>query len=109
VIHRFEQLFAAIHTPLDPRLFNQRYLKHLAVGSRLIDGAEEVVKALSHKARMLLLTNGVAEVQRPRFERSAIRPYIMGIVISEEAGAASSASTHAGTTPTVCLARKRSS
>jgi YjjG family noncanonical pyrimidine nucleotidase len=88
VIRRFEQLFAAIHLPLDPQLFNQRYLKHLAEGSRLIDGAEEVVKALSHKVQMLLLTNGVAEVQRPRFERSAIRPYFAGIVISEEVGAA---------------------
>jgi 2-haloacid dehalogenase len=88
VVRRFEQLFAAIHMPFDPRLFNQRYLKHLAEGSRLIDGAEEVVKALSSKVRMLLLTNGVAEVQRPRFERSTIRPYFMGIVISEEAGAA---------------------
>jgi 2-haloacid dehalogenase len=88
VIRRFEQLFAAIHIALDPQLFNQRYLKYLAEGSRLIDGAEEMVRALSHKVQMLLLTNGVAEVQRPRFERSAIRPYFAGIVISEEVGAA---------------------
>jgi 2-haloacid dehalogenase len=38
--------------------------------------------------QMLIITNGLAEVQRQRFERSAIRDFFAGLVISEEVGSA---------------------
>jgi FMN phosphatase YigB (HAD superfamily) len=37
---------------------------------------------------MAILTNGLKEVQRGRLSRSAIRPHISHIIISEEVGAA---------------------
>ncbi len=36
----------------------------------------------------MLITNGLAEVQRPRFAASSIRRHFEGLVISEEVGAA---------------------
>jgi 2-haloacid dehalogenase len=38
--------------------------------------------------RSEIVTNGLAEVQRPRLAASAIGPHIAGIVISEEVGSA---------------------
>ncbi len=86
---RFEQLFDAFGIAGDPDAFSPAYLRHLAaLGTDLLDGAEEVVRALHGKVGMVILTNGIAEVQRSRVERCAIRGYISGLVISEEAGAA---------------------
>ena len=85
---RFELLFGALQTSCDPELFSLAYLAHLAQGTELVDGAEEVVRSLYGRVGMLILTNGLSEVQRPRVERSAIRNYIADVVISEEVGAA---------------------
>ncbi len=85
---RFEQLFDALGMNVDAALFSASYLNHLAEGTDLIDGAEDVVRALYDKAHLLLITNGLTEVQRPRFAASTIHRYFDDILISEEVGAA---------------------
>lgn len=85
---RFEQLFQAVGVELSPEAFSPRYLENLAQGTALIDGAEEVVRALHGRVALLLITNGLRDVQRPRFARSALNGYFAGLVISEEVGAA---------------------
>lgn len=85
---RFELLFEAIGIECDPIEFSRKYLAHLATGSDLIDGAEDVVKALHGRVGLLLITNGLTDVQRPRFARSSVLPYFSDVVISEEVGAA---------------------
>lgn len=85
---RFELLFEAIGIECDPSEFSRRYLAHLATGSDLIDGAEDLVKALHGRVGLLLITNGLADVQRPRFARSTVMPYFSDVVISEEVGVA---------------------
>ncbi len=85
---RFESLFAATDVDADPTLFSSLYLKNLARRTDLIDGAEKVLARLSTSARGLLITNGLAAVQRPRFSSSAILRYFSGFVISEEIGSA---------------------
>jgi 2-haloacid dehalogenase len=87
-ISRFEQLLEAVQVDADPHAFNVRYLKHLAAAAHLIDGAEEVVRALYGRVGMVLITNGLAEVQRSRLARSMLHGYLDAVVISEEAGAA---------------------
>lgn len=87
-IRRFEKLFAAVGVRLDATDFSRAYLEHLSRGAHLIDGAESVVRALRSKVRLLLLTNGLADVQRPRLARSAIRGLFDDVVISEEVGVA---------------------
>jgi 2-haloacid dehalogenase len=85
---RFELLFEAIYLHYDPQDFSAKYLANLAQGIYLIDGAEEIVKSLSGRFDIAIITNGLTDVQRPRFEKSSIRSYIKEIIISEEVGAA---------------------
>jgi 2-haloacid dehalogenase len=85
---RFERLFEAVGVDLSPEAFSPRYLQNLAQGTGLIDGAEEVVRALHGRIGLMLITNGLRDVQRPRFARSALNGYFAGLVISEEVGAA---------------------
>jgi 2-haloacid dehalogenase len=92
-LKRFRLLFNEIDLPLNPPDFSQRYLENLAQASDLFPQAAEVMKALSDRYHIALVTNGLKEVQRPRLERSAIRPSIEKIFISEEMGAAK---PHAG-------------
>ncbi len=85
---RFELLFEDIGVVCDPDRFSTRYLLHLATGTDLIEGAAEVARWLHGKVGLVLITNGIPDVQRPRFTRSELSDYFAGIVISEEVGAA---------------------
>jgi 2-haloacid dehalogenase len=87
-LKRFRLLFDEIGVSLDPQDFSQRYLENLAQASDLFPGAVELLKALSGRYHIALVTNGLKEVQHARLEHSAIRPYIDKIFISEEIGAA---------------------
>lgn len=87
-VERFEELFKAIGIDSDPVLFGDDYLTNLANRTELIDGAAKVVAALAKVSRLMLMTNGIAGVQRPRFAASSIRSHFADIVISEEVGAA---------------------
>jgi 2-haloacid dehalogenase len=85
---RFEHLFADIGCDLDPAAFAERYLHHLAIQATLVDGARELLDAVRATHHLAIVTNGLAEVQRPRLARSAIAPWIEHLVISEEIGVA---------------------
>jgi 2-haloacid dehalogenase len=85
---RFELLFEAVGLQSDPQVFSARYLHNLSQGVDLIDGAQEIVQALYGRVGLLIITNGLQDVQRPRFARSAIGHYFDDLVISEEVGAA---------------------
>lgn len=84
---RFELLFEDIAVECDPEAFSTKYLLHLADGTDLLEGAEEVARRLHGKAGLVLITNGIADVQRPRFASSGLSEYFVDIVISEEVGA----------------------
>jgi len=85
---RFELLFESLGIATDPEVFSREYLRNLAEGTDLIEGAEEVIKALHGRAGLAIVTNGLKEVQGPRLARSAIADCISAMVISEEVGAA---------------------
>ena len=85
---RFELLFEAVNLHHDSQDFSAKYLANLAQGTYLIDGAEEIIKTLSTKFGIVIITNGLMDVQRPRFDQSSIRRYIKEIIISEEVGSA---------------------
>jgi 2-haloacid dehalogenase len=52
-----------------------------------VEGAEELLKNLSGKYRLFLVSNGTACVQKGRLESARISPYFEKIFISEELGA----------------------
>jgi 2-haloacid dehalogenase len=87
-LRRFELLFAELGHDVDVPAFSPLYLGHLAEGVQLLDGAEAVVRALHGRAHMTIITNGLKDVQRPRFARSALDGLFDHVVISDEIGAA---------------------
>lgn len=85
---RFELLFEALALPPLPAAFSASYLQHLAESAQLMEGAQALLQNLHVHYRLAILTNGLKAVQRPRLERSGLRPYIAELIISEEVGAA---------------------
>jgi YjjG family noncanonical pyrimidine nucleotidase len=87
-VRRFELLFQAIPLNVNALAFSDSYLHHLAQASVLMRGAQEVVEALYKSYRLLIITNGLTSVQRPRFNASPIAHCFSDIVISDEIGVA---------------------
>lgn len=87
-VKRFRLFFNEIHISLEPEAFGLHYLKNLAHCSDLFTGASEVLETLSGRCYIAIVTNGLSDVNRPRLERSVIRPFIEKIFVSEEIGVA---------------------
>jgi 2-haloacid dehalogenase len=85
---RFKQLGEALKLDFDAEKFGYRYLEHLSEGTQLIDGAAELIKFLSQRTDLVLITNGLSIVQRPRIKNSGLDKYFEEIIISEEVGSA---------------------
>ena len=83
---KFSLLFKEIKIKLNIDTFSDRYLEHLSSGSQLLPDTEGIVRQLYNKSNLIILTNGIAGVQRPRFEHSQISKYFEDIIISEEEG-----------------------
>ncbi|PRR70867.1 YjjG family noncanonical pyrimidine nucleotidase [Clostridium thermopalmarium] len=87
-LERFNRLFKKLDLKLDPKEANEKYTNALCEASFLLDGAEEILQALSGKYKLALITNGLLKVQNARIRQSNIAKYFHVIVISEEAGVA---------------------
>lgn len=87
-VERFRRFLAGCEVALAPEAFSGEYLRQLATVSHLLDGAEALLAAIRPRFRLGIVTNGLAEVQRPRLARSAIGPLFDTVVVSEEIGAA---------------------
>ncbi len=61
------------------------YIQRISNERILLPGAEEICRYLAGKYMLVLLTNGISEIQRGRFESSVLFPYFSHMVISEEA------------------------
>ena len=73
---------------MNPSEVSGHYINSLGGERRLLPEAKAIIEHLASGFRLLLATNGIADVQRLRFEGSAIRPYFADIVISDEIGVA---------------------
>ena len=71
----------------DAQTIADLYPIKLAEKGYLVDGAEDICKALYGKVGLYIVTNGFARVQHGRFDKSPIRKYFNGMFISEEIGA----------------------
>lgn len=88
---RFALLFDALHwpvPPLDPVLCGEAYLTTLGTCVDLLPDALTVLNALTGKAHLALITNGLTKVQRARLANSGLDAYFEAVVISEEEGVA---------------------
>ncbi len=87
VWHRFQVLGEECGlSPMDPVAFAKSYVEHLTHKSFLMEGAEEVCRALSEKYTLVAVTNGNAGVQHGRFDPSPLFPLFKDAFISEDIG-----------------------
>ncbi|MDX1503057.1 MAG: YjjG family noncanonical pyrimidine nucleotidase [Thermoanaerobaculia bacterium] len=84
---RFARLLTALGHDADAGRASSLYLRALARQTHLLDGALRVVSRLARRAELALVTNGLAEVQRPRLAASPLAPFFEVVVISGEIGA----------------------
>ena len=76
-----------IRTPaVTPAAVSEQFVEALSTQRVPMQGAEAFLKRVSAYMPVYLVTNGIAKVQRGRFEQSELRPYIADILISEELG-----------------------
>lgn len=72
----------------DPGEIADTYVRHLAAGSQLLADAGTVMADLARDHQLALITNGIADVQRPRVAASGLTDHARVLVISDEVGAA---------------------
>jgi len=85
-VERFRRFFAELEIDEDAFAFSKQYLYNLSRAGFLFEGAEDLLKRLDGKYRMVLLTNGLTSVQDRRLGKSLVRPYFEDLVISESVG-----------------------
>jgi len=83
---RFRLFFAESGLPGDEQLTSRLYLKNLALGTDLLDGADELIHNLQKNYHLALVTNGLKDVQRPRLVHSSLHGCFEQVFISEEIG-----------------------
>ena len=88
-VERWEDLLRACGLPeTEATTLARRYVAHLATRSQLVEGAVEVVEEVARSHRIGFVTNGLADVQRPRLAASPLGRFAEVVVISDEVGAA---------------------
>lgn len=87
-VRRFEQFLEAIGRRDSAREMADRYAEALSRQSILLPGALEALRSWSALVPVVIVTNGISRIQHGRMDRSELRPYIRGMVVSEEVGTA---------------------
>lgn len=85
---RFQLFFMEVGLKEDPQAFAESYLLHLSQSTAMMDGAKELLSELGAKYQLVLVTNGIKEVQRSRLALSGLDSYFSYIGISDEIGVA---------------------
>lgn len=83
---RFQDLFTELGLSFDADLFADSYLAQLGQQAPLMEGAMELLEGLNGRFQLGIITNGLADVQHPRLEKSGLKPYFSPIIISQEIG-----------------------
>lgn len=84
---RFQLFFDQVGiTDVDPVAFSRHYAQGLSHGFNLIEGAIPVLQALQPHFQLVIITNGIAEVQKIRLAGAALDHYFSNIIISGEIG-----------------------
>jgi putative hydrolase of the HAD superfamily len=83
---RFRQLFEKYGLDIPPKGFSQKYLAYLGQSNFLMKDAQEIIQYLYKNYTVIIVTNGIKDVQFSRLDNSTIKDYNHGIVVSEDIG-----------------------
>lgn len=84
---RFSRFFASFSFDFNAKKAGESYIAHLSRQGHVLPGALEFLQSLHTKAKIYIVTNGIARVQHSRLQNHPILPYLQDIFISEELGA----------------------
>jgi len=88
-VKRFEQFLAQIgREDLNAQEMADTYASELGRQSVPLEGAVEAIARWSALLPVIIVTNGISKIQHGRMDKSEVRHYIRGMVISEEVGVA---------------------
>ena len=65
---------------------SQIYMEQLVIHYEFLPGAKEVLRELNGHFQLVYITNGLADVQRPRLQLSEIDHLFESIIIADEIG-----------------------
>ncbi|GIV32111.1 MAG: noncanonical pyrimidine nucleotidase, YjjG family protein [Saprospiraceae bacterium] len=86
-LERFERFLDVIGEFRNPAEMSRYYLTVLSQHAFLLPGAETFLEELRRRGvELVLVTNGLSEVQRPRIATSRLDRYFRHIVVSDEIG-----------------------
>jgi HAD superfamily (subfamily IA) hydrolase, TIGR02254 len=84
---RFSRFLNRLESDADPIEVGNQYLSGLAKSETLIEGALEMLKRLkSMNFELVVITNGLKQVQRAHFEQTGLTKYFSEIIVSDEIG-----------------------
>lgn len=83
---RFERFFAEIGAQADADETARQYVQALGQQADEIEGAQAFLEEAAKRVPVVIVTNGIASVQRSRFALSRLGVYLSGHVISGELG-----------------------
>ena len=83
-VERFERFLKKVNKDVDAILFSKAYSKFLGEGAYLFEDSVEVIDYLSKEYTLVLITNGLKDVQRNRIAKTPLKDYFKELVISDE-------------------------
>ena len=86
-VDRFSGFLALAGLEGDAQPLCDDYMEQLGQQCWPLPFSTELIRRVSEKMPVYLVTNGIARIQRDRLSRSEIKPYETGLIISEEVGA----------------------
>lgn len=87
-VKRFEDFLNYLNFKHDPALAGEEYVDFLSQNGFLLDGAEELLRALSQCYELYAVTNGIEKVQQGRWKASGIGRYFKDMFVSDSIGIA---------------------
>lgn len=85
-VERFRRFLETKGRNDDPEQVAARFAEHLGAQVIPLPHALETLKAICDKVPVILLTNGITVIQKKRLEKSVIKDWVSGVVISQEVG-----------------------
>lgn len=83
-IERFKRLLNKLDVKFDETEFAKAYVNHLSCASFLYDDSIDLIESLHKNYKIIIITNGLKDVQDNRIRKSIIGKYFEDVVVSEE-------------------------
>lgn len=83
-VERFKRFLNRVNLDVDPKLCANKFMELLSKSSLLLEGAYELIEKLSKNYELVIVTNGLKEVQPLRVRESILKPFLRATVISDE-------------------------